>query len=459
MKRIPDIFLFPISHVWPQTLRSHAKSNSLYCHCYVAAKFSGKVLCKTNRKFRDIFGCEKDPTGRCKSNFCTTCQSIRRDLFTWKYPIPDRDRCSWKRYRKRGWKPTFNDNCWDSNRSYRTAFLRRVIFRRIRVAHLCTESRRVLFNMPQLLETKHTAFSRDEPTDVRYVYLNAIHKLAWSLREHRKAEETYIHTPNTIVQLCRVSCFVNKKYPLLTNCSVPVRSKKGKIEIVWVIFSIVPTIYLSTTTVTDLLDVTNQVIEDNILDEIRCARVIAIVSDEGTDINRHGNIRLYVWCCDQSSGEPTETFLTLLKLTNRAAKSIFEWLVEEMEHWQIHLVKIRSAAFDRTAAFNGVRNGVYAARIRLSYDCSVLFIHCGAHVLQLAVVSASNDLPEISESLVALKSLRNFINKSSLHLSRFEDMQQILQNRQLKLVRPGDTRWFASSLSFDLFCRLENPPY
>ena len=204
--------------------------------------------------------------------------------------------------------------------------------------------------------------------------------------------------------------------------------------------------YDSTTTVNDLLDATNQVIEDDILDKIRRARVIAIMSDEGTDINRHGNICLCVRYCDQSSGEPTETFITLLKLKNRDAKSIFECLVEEMERRQIHMAKIRFAAFDGAAVFSGVRSGV-AARIRLSYDCSVLFIHCRAHVLQLAVVSASNDLPEVSESLVALKSLCNFINKSALRLTRFEDMQQILQNRQLKLVRPGDTRWLANSLS------------
>ena len=204
--------------------------------------------------------------------------------------------------------------------------------------------------------------------------------------------------------------------------------------------------YDSTTTVTDLLDATNQVIEDNILDKIRRARVIAIMSDEGTDMNRHGNICICVRYCDQSSGEPTEAFITLLKLKNRDAKSTFKCLVEEMACRQIRISKIRFAAFDGAAVFRGIRNGV-AARIRFSYDCSVLFIHCRAHVLQLAVVSASNDLSEISESLVAVQSLCNFINKSSLRLSRFEVMQQIVQCRQLKLVRPGDTRWLANSLS------------
>jgi hypothetical protein len=208
--------------------------------------------------------------------------------------------------------------------------------------------------MPQLLETKHIGFPRDEPKDERYVYLNTFHKLAKSLGKHRKADETYtIRIPS--YSLWRISRFVTRKYPLSTNCSVRVRSRKREIEIVWAIYSIVPTIYSrtncriqpytghyckcslvwtrvanwqassvraskmpriydSTTTFTDLLEATNQVIEDDILDKIRRARIIAIMSDEGTDVNRHGHICICVRYCDQSRGEPTGAFITLLKL-------------------------------------------------------------------------------------------------------------------------------------------------
>ncbi|CAF4105091.1 unnamed protein product [Rotaria sordida] len=117
-----------------------------------------------------------------------------------------------------------------------------------------------------------------------------------------------------------------------------------------------------------------------------------------------------------------------------------------MERRNIHMKKIRFAAFDGAAVFSGSHNGV-AAKIRLSYHCSLLFIHCRAHILQLAIISASNELPHISESLFTLKSLFYFINKSLLRLSRFENIQQIVQNRQLKLVQPGDTRWLSNSLS------------
>ena len=140
--------------------------------------------------------------------------------------------------------------------------------------------------------------------------------------------------------------------------------------------------YDSTTTITDLLDAMNQVIENDIIDKVYCARVISMMSDEGTNINRHGNFCICVRYCDQSTGQPTETFVTLLTLKNWDAQSIFDSLVEEMERRNILMKKVRFGAFDGATVFSGSHSGV-AAKIRLSYDCSLLFIHCRVHILQL----------------------------------------------------------------------------
>lgn len=202
--------------------------------------------------------------------------------------------------------------------------------------------------------------------------------------------------------------------------------------------------YDSTTAITELLAATNEVIEKNNLDQIRKARVISIMSDEGTDINRHGNLCICIRYCNQLTGEPVEAFVTLLQLKNKDAESIFNTLVTELGKRNIDLNKTRFAAFDGAAVFSGIHNGV-AARIRVAFSSSLLFIHCRAHVLQLAVVSAADGLPEISRSLSALKSLINFINRSSVRLTLFEDIQGIIQNQHIKLIRPGDTRWLSNS--------------
>ncbi|CAF3338289.1 unnamed protein product [Rotaria socialis] len=204
--------------------------------------------------------------------------------------------------------------------------------------------------------------------------------------------------------------------------------------------------YNSTTSVTELLEATNNILEKNVLKKIQQARVISIMSDEGTDINRHGNLCICIRYCDQTTGEPTETYISLLHLKNKDAESIFNCIVTDLQQKHIDLTKIRFVAFDGAAVFSGIRNGV-AAKFRAAFNLAILFIHCRAHALQLAVISAADGIPDICKSLSTLKSLVNFINRSSIRLTLFEDVQDIFISKHIKLIQPGDTRWLSNSLS------------
>lgn len=204
--------------------------------------------------------------------------------------------------------------------------------------------------------------------------------------------------------------------------------------------------YDSTTSITEFLEATNEVLEKNILQKIQRARVISIMSDEGTDINRHGNLCICIRYCDQVTGEPTETYVSLLDMKNKDAESIFNCIVLELKKKNIDLSKVRFVAFDGAAVFSGIHNGV-AAKFRAEFNLAILFIHCHAHALQLAVLSGSENIPEISKSLSTLKTLVTFINRSSVRLNLFEEIQDILKNSHIKLIPPGDTRWLSNSLA------------
>ncbi|CAF1226605.1 unnamed protein product [Rotaria sordida] len=128
------------------------------------------------------------------------------------------------------------------------------------------------------------------------------------------------------------------------------------------------------------------------------------------------------------------------------AESIFNSIITDLQKKSIDLNKIRFVSFDGVAVFSGIHNGV-AARFRAAFNIAILFIYCRAHLLQLAVISAAEDSPDISRSLSALKSLVNFINRSSVRLSSFENIQDIFRNQHIKLIQPGDTRWLSNSLA------------
>ncbi len=141
-------------------------------------------------------------------------------------------------------------------------------------------------------------------------------------------------------------------------------------------------------------------------------------------------------------GEPTETFISLLKIKSKDAQTIFDAIVKELKSKNIDMTKIRFTGFDGASVFSGEFNGV-SAKFRQVYCNSILFIHCRAHILQLCLLSACEDISEIKECLLTLKSLFNFINRSSIRLARFNDIQTLLNHPQIKLIQPGDTRWLS----------------
>ncbi|CAF1440220.1 unnamed protein product, partial [Didymodactylos carnosus] len=198
--------------------------------------------------------------------------------------------------------------------------------------------------------------------------------------------------------------------------------------------------YDSTTTVTELLQSTSEVIDKQVLTKIRESRIISIMADEGTDINHYQNLSICIRYCNQDTD----------------AQTIFDTIVKELKSKNIDMTKIRFTGFDGASVFSEECNGV-SAKFRQIYSNSILFIHCRAHILQLCLLSACEDIPEVQESLLALKSLFNFINRSSTRLARFNDIQTLLKHPQLKLIQPGDTRWLSYSRSINAVIRCYEP--
>ncbi|CAF1930026.1 unnamed protein product [Rotaria magnacalcarata] len=118
----------------------------------------------------------------------------------------------------------------------------------------------------------------------------------------------------------------------------------------------------------------------------------------------------------------------------------------DLQQKHIDLTKIRFVAFDGAAVFSGIRNGI-AANFRAVFNLVILFIRCRTHALQLAVISVADGIPDICKSLSTLKSLFYFINRSSVRLTLFEDVQDIFISKHIKLIQPGDTHWLSNSLA------------
>ncbi|CAF5015706.1 unnamed protein product, partial [Rotaria sp. Silwood1] len=63
---------------------------------------------------------------------------------------------------------------------------------------------------------------------------------------------------------------------------------------------------------------------------------------------------------------------------------------------------------------------------------------------------------EVQESLLTLKSLFTFINRSSIRLAHCNDIQPLLKHAQVTLIQPSDTRWLSYSHAINAVIRFNN---
>ncbi len=58
-------------------------------------------------------------------------------------------------------------------------------------------------------------------------------------------------------------------------------------------------------------------------------------------------------------GEPTESFISLLKVKDKDAQTIFDTIVEELKAKNIDMTKIRFTGFDGASVFSGEFNSLF----------------------------------------------------------------------------------------------------
>jgi hypothetical protein len=195
--------------------------------------------------------------------------------------------------------------------------------------------------------------------------------------------------------------------------------------------------YRSTTTVTEFVECTAKWVRDTVAENIRQSPIIAIMADEATDLRLRADLAV----CFRYllNGEPQEAFLKIVNLTSTDAETITTTILGILSEHRIELNKIYWQAFDGGANFAGKRNGVQA---KLRVACpNAQYIHCRSHALNLAAAHVADGFKPLKALFSAFNSLWRVVHKSPKCHRKFTEVQMILDDPQLELVRAGDTRW------------------
>ena len=204
---------------------------------------------------------------------------------------------------------------------------------------------------------------------------------------------------------------------------------------------------------TELIEVISTYLENKILDQVRQNNFFALMADESTDVSSVEELSICARYLIQ--GKPEEHFLKILSVDRTDAATIADSIKSFLDDNNLLSTKLRAIGLDGAAAMSGVRTGVQA---RLRYHSPMaIYIHCRCHQLQLACVYAAKSIKpvcRIQSNILAIWKLFHFSPKKA---SVLRSIQAALAHPQLKMLKPGDTRWLSHRNSFHAIRRSFSP--
>nr|XP_017218827.1 PREDICTED: zinc finger MYM-type protein 1-like isoform X2 [Daucus carota subsp. sativus] len=202
----------------------------------------------------------------------------------------------------------------------------------------------------------------------------------------------------------------------------------------------------------ELLHVFARKVQSLIREEIDNAKYCLIV-DESRDISKREQMAIVVRFVDKN-GYVRERFLDLVHVKDTTSLTLKTEICAILSHQNLSVQNIRGQGYDGASNMRGEWNGLQALFLK---ECPyAYYIHCLAHQLQLALVAATREVPQIHTFFQNLVFVINAVTSSCKqhdelqanqiaeieHLKEIEEIQTGKGLNQIgTLQRPGDTRW------------------
>ncbi|XP_050058718.1 zinc finger MYM-type protein 1-like [Aphis gossypii] len=163
--------------------------------------------------------------------------------------------------------------------------------------------------------------------------------------------------------------------------------------------------YLSPKIQNEIIYTCNKLILERIVKRINLSKGFCVLADETADI---GGIEQFSICARYIyNDEIQEDFLNFVPLHNTSGENLANTLLDSLKNFGIDLQYLRGQGYDGAAAMSGRFNGVQAI-VKKQYKTAV-YIHCSAHVLNLAICSAC-ELSSIRNTIGIIEAVYNFMN-------------------------------------------------
>ncbi|XP_050547099.1 52 kDa repressor of the inhibitor of the protein kinase-like [Daktulosphaira vitifoliae] len=197
--------------------------------------------------------------------------------------------------------------------------------------------------------------------------------------------------------------------------------------------------YTSATLQNEIIESCNKIILNKIVTNINAQRCFTILADETADIGGIEQVSLCARYLDVKNMIMKEEFLQFVPTTDTTGKGLADIIIQSLHSFGVDTKYLRGQGYDGCASMSGQFNGAQAI-IRQSHPL-VTYVHCAAHVLNLAI-SYSCSIQEIRNCLGTISKVRDFFiypKRKDVLKSQIEESQECITKKTLK--RLCATRW------------------
>ena len=170
--------------------------------------------------------------------------------------------------------------------------------------------------------------------------------------------------------------------------------------------------YMSPTAVTQLLNCTGTVVQTNTYNKvIKSVATYGAFSYMGNETMGITNHQFAVHCVRflDESGHPVEAFVGSSELNQTSAAAIKLHVDSLFKRMAVDVNKMASCSFDGGANYARCKAGVQAL-LRKS-NTSLFYVHCRAHLLQLALIHVSQKYLKIKRAVYIVNSLYTYFSR------------------------------------------------
>ena len=232
--------------------------------------------------------------------------------------------------------------------------------------------------------------------------------------------------------------------------------------------------YTSPTIQKEILHILANNVRNAIREEIGDAKFCILV-DEAQDESKREQMAIILRFVDKE-GFIKERFFHVVHVRDTTALTLKNEICAVLSRYNLHIENIRGQGYDGASNMRGEWNGLQALFLK---DCPyAYYVHCMAHMLQLALVTASREVKDIHQFFDHLVNIINIVIASSkcndeLQHAQAEQVENMIAFNEIEtgrganqigtLQRAVDTRWgshFQSICSlikmFDATCKVIN---